>query len=176
MKTHVFVLLGLLLLCSTLNAQYAVNKTKYDYRTYVYKLGDPYNPSVAGLTSFLIPGLGQMISGEGGRGVAFLAGEVGCIVIYYVGCVQAINALEDDIWGDEYQGEGLGLMVVGLLGTLAVDIWSIVDAVRVAKVNNLAWRDQNATGFNIQIQPYINTEHIESACNTQIGLTMKLNF
>lgn len=39
------------------------------------------------------------------------------------------------------------ILAIGVGGFIAIDIWSIVDATRVAKVNNLAWRDQNPSGF-----------------------------
>jgi len=163
MKKFLFILLGFVLCCSISNAQYSVNKTKYDYRTYIYEVGDPYNPSVAGVVSFLVPGLGQMLSGEGGRGAAFLGGYIGCWVLYGVGAGQATVAMED-----EYQGEGLGLMVVGILGVVAVDIWSIVDAVHVAKVNNLAWRDRNKTGYYMQL--YALPVQAFNSTNIQVGL------
>ena len=72
MKRFILLLIGLLFISSFTNAQYRINKTKYDYRTYKHQVDDPYNPSVDGFVSFLVPGLGQMISGELGRGAAFL--------------------------------------------------------------------------------------------------------
>jgi len=176
MKKYLSILVGFMLFCSVLNAQYSINKTKYDYRTYIYKVGDPYNPPIAGVVSWLVPGLGQMISGEGGRGAAFLGGYVGCWVIYGVGSAQAIIALEDDLYGDEYSGEGLAAMAIGIIGAVTVNIWSIVDATRVAKVNNLAWRDQNATGYNIQIRPHIDMYQYANMNKSQVGLSIKLSF
>ena len=38
---------------------------------------------------------------------------------------------------------GAGAMLFGLTGAVVVDIWAIVDAGHVAKVNNLALRDKN---------------------------------
>jgi len=94
------ILLLTTLLCFTAltatEAQYSVNKTKYDYRTYVPEVGDPYNPGVAGLASFFIPGLGQMISNEGGRGAGFLAGYAGCWVLYGAGVGSAMNDIAMD--------------------------------------------------------------------------------
>ncbi len=166
-----FFILVFILLCNSTKSQYSVNKLKYDYRTYVHKVGDPYNPSLAGIASFLIPGLGQMISGEGGRGVAFLGGYSGCWVLYGIGATKASNAIRDDLF--EYQGEGTGLMVVGALGAIIVNIWSIVDAVHVAKVNNLAWQDKHKPN-HYQLQPYI--FHDYNMNYSQVGLKATINF
>ena len=68
MKRLIFAILGVLLISTASNAQYRVNKKQYDYKSYVYQVGDPYNPTIAGVASFFIPGLGQMISGEGKKG------------------------------------------------------------------------------------------------------------
>jgi hypothetical protein len=172
MKKCVLILISVLFIGIGANAQYRINKTKYDYRTYSYQVGDPYNPSVAGLTSFLIPGLGQMISGEGGRGVAFLGGYVGFFVIYYVGAVSSINDINNGGTGSG----GAGVMVLGLLGAIGVDIWSIVDAIHVAKVNNLAFRDKSKTSYNFQIKPYINISNYNYNSKIPVGLSLKVRF
>jgi len=49
-------------------------KEKYDYKNYTYQKGDRYDPGTAGVCSFLIPGLGQAVSGEIGRGILFFTG------------------------------------------------------------------------------------------------------
>ena len=141
MKKALFFLTAILLISAVdAGAQnYKQNKTKYDFRSYQPQVGDPYNPGVAGVTSFLIPGLGQMISNEGGRGAAFLGGYAGCLVIYGAG----VGSMVTD-------GSGSGLALVGLAGALTVNIWSIVDAVRVAKVNNMAWQDRQSSSFRMQ--------------------------
>lgn len=60
---------------------YKQNKQVYNPREYIKQPTDPNNPAVAGLVSFFIPGLGQMISGETGRGLGFLGGSVGCAIL-----------------------------------------------------------------------------------------------
>ena len=165
MKKPLIFLLGLALICSVVNAQYAVNKTKYDYRTYEYEVGDPYNPGVAGITSVLIPGLGQAISGEAGRGLGFLGGYAGCWLIFGMG------------WGKfetSFYSKGGELALIGILGIIIVDLWSAIDAVRVAKFNNLAWRDKHRTGLNIQ--PYVNHFQTNDKINARMGLRVKLLF
>ena len=152
------------------NAQYKIDKTKYDYSTWTYEEGDPYNPTTCGVLS-IIPGVGQMVAHEGGRGAAFLGGFAGCWVISAVGAGYAMGS------SNELQAAlGVGIMVVGLSGMVAVDIWSIVDATRVAKVNNLAWRDKNNTGLNLKLEPYVLPLQTYNYTKTQVGLSLKLNF
>jgi len=173
MKKSIFLILGILLICNISNAQYRVNKTQYDHKTYVYQVGDPYNPTIAGVASFFVPGLGQMISGEGGRGVGFLAGYVGCFTLYYVGALRTI----DDINSGGDGSSGAGLMLVGLGSAVGVGIWSIVDAVRVAKVNNLAFRAQNKSSMNFKLEPFIfNASTMNNKNNVSTGLSLKMTF
>jgi hypothetical protein len=173
-KTIVIVMLALICVTMT-NAQYKVNKTKYSPKQWTYQLGDPYNPALCGVVSLLVPGVGQMIAGEGGRGAAFLGGYVGCWVIYGIGLGQAMAAI--DTYGEEnYEGEGIGLMAAGLISALGIGIWSIVDAVQVAKVNNLAWRDQNNQGYNLKLEPYVSPLIMDDQTFTQGGLSLKITF
>jgi hypothetical protein len=75
-----------------------------------------------------------------------------------------------------YEGEGLGLMVIGLVGAITVEIWSIVDAVHVAKVKNLAFRDQNNTGLNLQLEPFVLPVQSYNSTKTQMGLRFTMSF
>ena len=108
-----------------------------------------------------------MVAHEFGRGIAFFGGAVGCYLFSWIGFAAAYGGNEE---------LGVGIWIVGLLGVAAVDIWSIVDATRVAKVNNLAWRDRNNTGFNLRLEPYILPTQTYKSTNTNIGLRLKINF
>lgn len=137
-------------------AQYSINKEKYDYRSYSKEPGDPYNPLAAGIASLYIPGLGQMIFNEVPRGASFLAGYAGCWLIVGMGWIY-FNRDISNTYSIRIDDPGVGLMIVGLSSVMAVQIWSAVDAVRVAKVNNLAWRDRDKTSStSIMIAPSIN--------------------
>ena len=65
-------------------------------------------------------------------------------------------------------------MIVSLSGMAAIDIWSIVDAVRVAKVNNLAWRDSQGNKMSLKFQPYIGNNPFNNS--HPVGISFKLNF
>lgn len=174
MKKSIFFILGILLICNISNAQYRLNKTQYDHKTYVYQVGDPYHPTIAGVASFFLPGLGQMISGEGVRGVGFLAGFAGCVTIIFVG---ALSTIDDIHYGGGDGSSGERLMFVGLGGAVGVSIWSIVDAVHVAKVNNLAFREQNKSSINFKLEPFIfNASTLNNKNNVSTGLSFKMTF
>ena len=97
----------------------------YDYRLYQKSLYDRYSPAGSGVASFFIPGLGQMICGEWGRGFAWLGGHVGCYML------TGISAI----------AESDTLVLMSIAGLLAIDICSIVDGVRVAKVKHMYMED-----------------------------------
>ena len=72
-----------------------------------------------------------MICGEWGRGFAWLGGHVGCYML------TGISAI----------AESDTLVLMGIAGLLAIDICSIVDGVRVAKVKNMYMEDLRRSGY-----------------------------
>jgi len=162
------------------NAKYKISKTMYDYKTWTHEEGDPYNPTTCGILS-IIPGVGQMVAHEYGRGAAFLGGFAGCLFLSFVGGATAMGSArkteENKMETDEPQAVlGIGLMLAGLAGAAAIDIYSVVDAVRVAKVNNLVWRDKMGTGFNLQMEPYFSPIQTCGSTKAQLGLSLKVKF
>lgn len=118
----------------------------YDYRDYYLFYGyEPYSPPVMGLCSFLVPGLGQMISGEVGRGLGFLGGSVAC----YAMCYASVAAgLSDPALVSM-------LVLVPYIALLAIDIAAIVDAVRVARVKNMYCSDLQQLSLDLDLTPYV---------------------
>ncbi len=168
MKKLVLTLIAVVTLSAMASAQYNINKTKYNFRAYTYEAGDPFNPTLCGVMSFMIPGVGQMIAQEGSRGAAFLVVDIASTIIYFVGTVQI---------ADDPEGlNGAGAVLFGAAGIITTTIWSTVDAVRVAKVNNLAWRDKNNTGLNLQLNPFIIPVQTYNSTKTQIGLRFTMSF
>ena len=80
MKKIIALLATVVLGCNLLNAQVAPKyrelKKTYNPPEYVKMSTDPYSPIWAGAASFLMPGLGQMVCDEVGRGIAFFASEM----------------------------------------------------------------------------------------------------
>ena len=147
------ILICLLFVSGVADAQYKINKKMYDHRTYSYQAGDPYSPYVAGLASFVVPGLGQMVSGEGRRGTAFMGGFAGSIIILASGVKYSQKFTESSPGniGDYFLV--VFLAGIGTVGIISIDIWSVVDAVHVSEVNNLAFRDKRNALLNIKVQP-----------------------
>jgi hypothetical protein len=167
MKILTLILAGLIILNLMTNAQYKVNKTKYDLKTYHYQVGDPYNPGVMGFASLVIPGLGQILEGETVRGLGFFGGFVGLNIIKYrirmghpIGSLNKVKSLNR-----------VRYVLAGL------HIWSLFDAIHFAKVNNMVFRDQNKTTFDLQLLPYV-VSYDYSTLNNEIpvGLTLLINF
>ena len=165
MKTLIVLTLLFIMGLETVNAQYKINKTNYDYKTWTYLEGDPYNPVTCGFLS-IIPGVGQMAAHEYLRGAAFLGGAVGSFGLFILGVFLEYG----------YNDIGGPIAFVGLLGIPTIIICSIVDATRVAKVNNLVLRDINQGGFNLQLEPYILPVQSHESIKTQLGISLKVNF
>ena len=169
---RIFILLSVLLFTASFqaNAQYKMNKHYYNYRDYVPHYDDKYNPGLCGAASFLVPGLGQVIARETGRGIAFFAGSMACYVLTYSGAMMMTNSYSSSMYSNDFD-DGARLFLGGLAGMLAVDIWAIVDAVRVAKVNNMAINDLRKNTF--RLQPSLNMTPKGSFVP---GLAMGINF
>jgi TM2 domain-containing membrane protein YozV len=146
-KLYLIIICLLTLSCAIVDAQYKINKSRYDYHRYIYQPGDPYNPGSAGVASLIIPGLGQMISGEPGRGLGFFTGCTGFLALSVVGGIINGNAHEGDM-------DGIPLLLAGLAGAGITWICSIPDAMRVAKVNNLAFRAKYNSNVSLKVLPY----------------------
>ena len=135
----------------------------YDYRLYQKSLYDRYSPAGSGVASFFIPGLGQMICGEWGRGFAWLGGHVGCYML------TGISAI----------AESDTLVLMGIAGLLAIDICAIVDGVRVAKVKNMYMDDLRKSGYyglDVDFYPSVNYVRTTSGVQPTAGMTLALRF
>lgn len=152
----------------------------YDYNLYTPQYSDPHNLYAAGICSFLIPGLGQMISGEVGRGLGFLGGAVGCTLLYGIGGAMVVGSVDpyDNSINTAMAGTGTVLAICGLVGMISIDIYSIVDAVRVAKVKNMYLRDlQGLSSFELKLSPFIQPASNHNFNTTaSVGLSLKARF
>lgn len=175
---HFSLLLALILTiaCSETAAQYRINKTKYDHRNYSFQPGDPYKPSSAVTASVIIPGLGQMSCGEGGRGFGFLLGWGGSLTCSIAGLVTVSSTEERDPDFDEKLARGEIMYISGLVAATVFWIWSFTDASKVAKVNNMAYRDKKKLSDNIKIQPYVDFIPVQSNSGMHLGLSARINF
>lgn len=175
MKKYLFLLIISLLFSVKCFSQYRINKTKYDTQNYSFQTGDPYNPVTAGFAS-IIPGLGQIIVGEPGRGFLFFGGFSLCLVATSIGMIRFIETIGSGISGEDPPPGGPFLMTAGSVGMVVIDIWSILDAAHVAKINNLAFRDQGGTTYYFQIQPSLKTTCCQMTGSISAGIALKITF
>ncbi len=160
-----------------LNAQtYKQNKLVYNPKLYVPEYPDPYDPALCGIASLFIPGLGQMLAGEVGRGFAFLGGNVAFGAVAVAGSIMMSFDYTNN-YDSKMFPSGLGLALVGTLGMLSINIWSITDAVRVAKVNNMYIRDlRKTTAMEVSLSPYVGTVAMHNEVTNPVGLALKISF
>lgn len=134
----------------------------YDYRDYQPSFYDVYSPAGSGVASFFVPGLGQMMCGEVGRGFAWFGGSIGCYIL-----TSAAALYEEP-----------ALLIMGLAGMLAIDVCAIVDGVRVAKVKNMYRTDVIASRYAVDVDMYPSVNYVKTATGLQptAGMTLAFRF
>lgn len=152
--------------------KYSEYKDLYSPRLYRPEPRDPYSRGWAAVGSVFIPGLGQGIDGEWLRGLAFFGGAVACNAIAFS-------------TADYYSSEGYtrveftGVSGLASLASLGIYIWSIVDAVRVAKIKNMYLQDihgQRAM-LDFKVEPFVAATPVGiSESRPVAGLALRLNF
>jgi TM2 domain-containing membrane protein YozV len=149
------------------------------------------DPMIAGLMSASVPGLGQIYSGQKGRGLLFFVGTVGALAgtaafaapadldlidydsVQYGGNADGVMSLaelqnwedgefEDDAFGDLSTGRKIGAITTSATG-LGLYIWNIIDARSLSRAHNTK-----------VIQRRIDLGM--TASETQTGLALNLHF
>lgn len=138
-------------------------KKLYDYRMYRPGGYERYSPAWSGVASFFIPGLGQLICGETGRGFGQFALSTMCDIVTIVSIAEEV--------------EVLGTLTS--LAHLGIAIWSIVDATQVAKVKNMYETDLRSMRSSVEVEMYpsLNTFTTQSnGVGVAPGMTLSLTF
>ncbi len=174
------------------NAQF-VNKNSYkdlkglyNPKEYVKQDADPYNAGWYECASFFVPGVGQLLSGEVWRGLAFLGGEAILmgIITDTASEIEKIAVTNESGFLTGYTDEAKGKKNMAiLLSALGVDlglaIWSSIDAARVAKVKNMYYQDLigGKTHMELSFAPSISFTPSQSG-GTQMstGLALQVKF
>ena len=125
------------------NVPYSEIAGLYDTHMYQPSPGDPYSPAWSGVASFFIPGLGQCITGEWGRGLGFLAANIGLDVLE----LWEINHLDS-----RNSAPFGGAFLATVLAQCALNIWGISDAVHIAKVKNMYFQDAGSLASNVEMK------------------------
>ena len=163
------------------NMKYKELKDIYNFRDYDSHYGGRWNPSLMGVCSWIVPGLGQMICGEVGRGFAWFGGSVGCCVLMGIASGLSMTSYHEDANGDVIyssgaEAAGTALMLASSFGLLAIDICAIVDACRVAKVKNMYDNDLRRQNYSFELRPSV--EYIRKPAGVQptAGFTLAMKF
>ncbi len=145
--------------------KYKEYKKLYDTKYYVHDAADEYSTTWAGVASFFIPGLGQGVAGEWGRAAAIFGGDVALSI--------AVAILGQD-------ESTAPIALVPLIGLGALDIWSIIDAVHVAKVKNMYYQDirSRRAALDVQLTPFFayTPTNVSGGLQPAAGLSLKVSF
>lgn len=147
--------------------KYKELKNLYNYKEYIPSLSDKYSPAWTGIASFLIPGLGECINEEWGRGLCKFGGNL------LLG-IAAYNAAYSYYYGYGTDATA-SIIYLCCAGALAIDIWSIIDAIHIAKVKNMYEQDlRRLYSLDTKLSPSIN--YIQNGNSLQPIAGMKLTF
>ena len=197
MKRIVVLIAALVFAATALSAQVAPKmkykelKGTYNSKEYVKSTTDPYSPGWSGFASFVLPGLGQVIAGETGRGIAFFAGDVGFSVATALCADKFLEYVQTDangkpvkdgngkyVYTNENAAGTWAMVVVGVsAAAVAYYIWNISDARKVAKVKNMYYQDlagKHAVGLDL----YPSLDYAMTGTGGRIvpGMTLSLQF
>lgn len=160
----------------TVGMKYKELKNLYNFREYTPALADRYSPAWSGVASFFIPGLGQMICNEVGRGFAFLGGAVGGsilapVVMFYGATVTTSGQIVELAPGSVIAGLAISA------GVAALDIIAIIDGVRVAKVKNMYEQDlRKAYSLEMNVSPSFDFAMVGNSYQPTAGLKLSVKF
>ena len=155
--------------------KYKQLKDIYNYKLYAPSAWDKHKPVLAGVASYFIPGLGQMVCGEVGRGFMWLGGTIGSGAVATAGFMfWIVGAFSDE---PAVAAGGYAACLLGTASYTTIYICQIVDAVRVAKVKNMYEQDKmRAYTLDLELFPSINFTQTPSGVKPAAGLTLALNF
>lgn len=196
MKKILVLLAAVALTATTLSAQvvpgmkYKDLKDRYNAKYYEKSSIDPYSTFWTGLASFAVPGLGQVIAGETGRGIAVFAGDAAFSLAGYLVANKALDYVQKDANGKPVKDEKGELIVtdeknfkkyagalIGVgLGNAIYWIWNICDARKVAKVKNMYYQDLGGRAMEFNVYPSVDLAMTADGTTPVAGMTLSLQF
>ena len=178
--------------CTSLFAQKVPDPTSYKNlkqvyapNNYVKSSADPYSVFWMGAGSLFIPGMGQLIMKENGRGWAFLGSSVGLGLVgsfLYGGALSLARSNNNGTVTvpEANRGAATGLLVgAAIVGAaqLGASIWSCIDAVNIAKVKNQYYQDaQGKHAFSASVHPSVALVQSSNGTTVAPGMTFALKF
>lgn len=151
---------------------YYVLKANYNWKDYQPSPVDRYNPTQMTWVSTFVPGAGQFLTGEYGRGLLFATGSFGLAAT-----AGALAKLGDTQKSDAYYVASL----VAAAGSLGLWIWNIIDANHTTKVKNMYLQDilgaRCCGKASITMEPSIQlAPGANSTYNPAAGIALKMTF
>ena len=144
-------------------------KKIYDFHDWQKADNDPYSPWGAGICSFVIPGLGQIINGEVGIGLAYMGGILLSEFSTIVFASLAVATAGDDFSTAFAIGSLASLITAGVL-----DVCSIFGAYRMAARQNLLFQDLHSS--DVSFTPGIAMIPNGDGRSFTPGLSLRVNF
>lgn len=180
-----------------LGMRYREYKDMYSAKDYVRSDDDPYDPLVAGVASFLLPGVGQMFSGEYGRGGKYMGMWAGSVILMWSG-IKVLDSEHifwkwnrSEFWHsdkvsnkDEKSDKrkdrdiaGTIMVVTGAVAGIASRALAAADAVKVSKIKNTYNRDlHRMQTYSYKVQPDILTVRTNHGRVKTLGLEVSVKF
>lgn len=139
-----------------------------NYRNTIVK--QKYSPLAAGVCNYVFPAAGYLYVGEPLRAVAVFGGELVTNSVFIYGLVMSMNVNYET--GLPPKGSRV-IMFSGMIATGLIQIWSIFDVVKVAKIKNLAFQDHKVT---MRLKPELSFLSQNSNNLSMCGLRLSVDF
>ena len=138
-----------------------------------------------------MPGLGQAVCGEVGRGLAFFGGEIAFDIVGSAFAYKMLSYVQKDangnyvtdadgkyVYTDEKAAQKWALAIAGVgVANLAYLIWDICDARKVAKVKNMYYQDlMGVRAMEVNLYPSIDLAMTANGAKPVAGFTLSMQF
>jgi TM2 domain-containing membrane protein YozV len=174
---QIFILLTVLsIITLACPAQNKIRKSQYDIKSYTYLHDDPYDPTNISITSAIIPGLGQMVCDEGMKGLGFLAGYAGGWILAISGIKMSLQTTYPEPNWNKVDPIMRTRIRVGLALAATSWLWSIIDAPRTAKIQNMKYREKYKMYGVMTFQPYIGDPALSVNHSMPVGISFNIRF
>ena len=125
-------------------------KKQYNGSSYTPQNGDIYDPPTVAILSLLIPGCGQFITKEPGRGMFFTGAALTSVGVYiYCRNKSSEYTYDYSVYGHQTVKEPSKsyayIGISALFAYIAIAAWSYYDAYQIARVKNLYHREVRLT-------------------------------
>lgn len=156
---------------------YKEMKEIYEPYYYTKDISDPYKPWLMGGCSLFIPGLGQVLEGETTTGLLMFGANVGInLISRSLGEVKYNSYTGQDELVFKSNGEQRFALLLAV-GSIALNIWSVVDASKTAKIKNMYYQDlKKSRNTTFSMHPSIDFTPSPLGLTPSTGLTVSLGF